>query len=153
MEYPEALEILRDLSDGIDPNTKRPLPADSICQRASIVRALCTAVSVLSSRERTRSRKLRLPSNAGKAWSKEEDAEICEEFGRAENMFSIASEHNRTVGSIAARLVKLNKLSPDELPRFVGPAKAARITDYETARKADNHNNVASREDDLRRFG
>ncbi len=145
MELNDALTIMRNLSEGIDPETNQPLPKDSIYQRPAIIRALCTAVDVMGHLERKRERKLHLPSNTGKPWTREEEVEICHEFGRAGNVFSIAKHHERTVGSIAARLVKLGKMSPDDLPRFVGPAKASRIIDYETASKASVPEEPATR--------
>ena len=48
--------------------------------------------------ERERSKKF-LPSNAGKAWSNQEDAQICEELRRGMTFEQIAQIHNRTTQS------------------------------------------------------
>jgi len=136
MDIKKAIETIKDLSDGLDPETKQPLSTDSIYQRPTIIRALCTAFELMDRAAQNRERKRRLPSNAGKPWTRSEDAKLCQRFDRGEKVFSMAMQHNRTVGSIAARLVRLNKLSADDLPRLVGPQRASSIIDYETARKA-----------------
>ena len=136
MEIDHALAILKTLSDGLDPNTMQPLAFDSVYQRPSVIRALCTVIDNVRRAERKKERHLRLPSNAGKPWTRSEDEQLSRGFDGGQNVFSLAMQHNRTVGSIAARLVRLNKLSADELPRLVGPEKASRITDYENARRA-----------------
>jgi hypothetical protein len=60
--------------------------------------------------ERERAKRF-LPGNAGKAWSNQEDAQICEELRRGMTFEQIAQIHNRTNGSIVARLVRLGKIS------------------------------------------
>ena len=60
--------------------------------------------------QRERARKF-LPKNAGKAWSHQEDAQICDEIRRGFSFEKIAQMHDRTNGSIIARLVRLGKIS------------------------------------------
>ena len=50
-----------------------------------------------------------LPANAGKSGSDQEDAQISEELRHGINFEGMAKAHNRTVGSIIARLVRLGK--------------------------------------------
>ena len=50
-----------------------------------------------------------LLAKAGKPWSRAEDALACEELRRGIDFHQIAKTHNRSVGSIVARLVKLEK--------------------------------------------
>jgi hypothetical protein len=60
--------------------------------------------------ERERTKKF-LPANAGKPWSNQEDTQICEELRHGLSFEQIAKSHNRTSGSIVARLVRLGKIS------------------------------------------
>jgi hypothetical protein len=111
MEINEALEIVRKLADGVHPDTGELISADSLFQHARVVRALNRGVQALEfQQERERARRF-LPSNAGKPWSKIEDAQMCEEMRRGINYQEIARLHDRTVGSIVARLMRLGKIS------------------------------------------
>ena len=121
MDIQEALKIVKALADGVNPETGEVMPADSIYQRPQTIRALQRAVAGLEyveQRERERQRKL--PLNAGKCWSRAEDAQICDELRRGIDFHVISKTHNRTVGSIVARLVKLGKIAAQ-----VSPSKVA----------------------------
>jgi len=112
MEIQEALAILRKLADGLHPETEEPLRQDCLYQHPQSVRALHRAVGALEFQdERERAKKF-LPSNAGKPWASPEDAQICDEIRRGIAFQEIAKLHNRTVGSIIARLVHLGKINP-----------------------------------------
>lgn len=111
MEIEEALGIMRKLADGIHPETGEVLQNDSVYQHPQLVRALHRAVGALEFQdERERARRF-LPANAGKPWSSQEDALICDELRRGLNFEQIAKSHNRTTGSIVARLVRLGQIS------------------------------------------
>jgi hypothetical protein len=111
MEIQEALEILHRLADGVHPETGEPLQEDCLYQHPQAVRALHRATAALEfQQERERAKKF-LPSNAGKPWASPEDIQICEEIRRGIGFQEIAKIHNRTVGSIIARLVRLGKIS------------------------------------------
>jgi hypothetical protein len=111
MEIREALDIVRKLVNGGHPETGEFVQGDSRYQHPQTVRALHCAIAALEFRqERERTRKF-LPANAGKSWSDQEDAQISEELRHGINFESIAKAHNRTVGSIIARLVHLGKIS------------------------------------------
>ena len=111
MEIQEALGIVRKLADGIHPETGEVLQNDSIYQHPQSVRALHRAIGALEFQdERERARKF-LPPNAGKPWSNQEDTLICDELRRGLSFEQIAKSHNRTTGSIIARLVRLGKIS------------------------------------------
>jgi hypothetical protein len=49
--------------------------------------------------------------DAGRTWTRTEDAQVCEEVQRGIDFHEIAKTHNRTVGSLVARLVKLGKIA------------------------------------------
>jgi len=111
MEIQEALEVIRRLADGLHPENGEALGGDSLYQHPHAVRALNRAVQALEFQQhRERSRKS-LPANAGTPWSNEEDARICEELRHGVNFQEIARIHNRTAGSIVARLIRLGKVS------------------------------------------
>jgi hypothetical protein len=111
MEIQEALAVIRKLADGMHPETGAALPADCLYHHPQAVRAMHRAIGALEFQEgRERARKF-LPKNAGKAWSNQEDAQICDEIRRGMSFERIAEMHNRTNGSIVARLVRLGKIS------------------------------------------
>ena len=66
----------------------------------------------------------RQPANAGKSWSRAEDEQVCEELRRGIDFHQIAKTHNRTIGSIIARLVKLGKIGPNTPLDMFGPKVA-----------------------------
>jgi hypothetical protein len=111
MEIQEALGIVRKLANGVHPETGEIVTSDCLYQHPQSVRALhCAIVALEFQQERERTRRF-LPANAGKTWSDQEDAQICDELRRGINFEGIAKAHNRTVGSIIARLVRLGKIS------------------------------------------
>jgi len=108
MEIQESLKIMRALADGINPETGDALPAESLYKSPQTIKALNRAVAALvAAEERERNK----PTNAGKYWSRAEDAQVCEEVRKGINFHEIAKTHNRSVGSIVARLVKLGKIA------------------------------------------
>src|SRR5581483_177762 len=119
MEIVDALKIMRALADGVNPETGEVLQADSIYQNPQNVRALHRAVSAMEyAEERERNKKL-LPQNAGRPWSREEEQQVCDELRNGINFQEIASMHNRSIGSIVARLVRLGKIEPKRTPEKV----------------------------------
>ena len=113
MEIGEALTIMRALADGVNPETGEVLTADAVCQYLPVVRALHRSVRALEYvAERERSRQTPAVS-AGRSWSRAEDAQVCEELRRGIDFHQIAKTHNRTIGSIIARLVKLGEIGPN----------------------------------------
>lgn len=117
MEIQEALEVIRKLADGIHPETGAVLPGDCLYHHPQAVRAMHRATSALEFQAERERAKHFLPKNAGKAWSHQEDAQICDEIRRGFSFEKIAQMHNRTNGSIVARLVRLGKISAGPQPR------------------------------------
>lgn len=108
METQEAVKIMQALASGMNPETKQALAEDSLYRAPSVVVALNRALAALvKAGERERNR----PANAGKYWSREEETQICHELQRGIDFQEIAKSHNRSVGSIVARLVKLGKIT------------------------------------------
>ena len=79
MEIQEALQIVRKLADGIHPETGKVLQTDLPVSAAAGSPRLHRAAGALEFQdERERAKKF-LPANAGKSWSNQEDAQICDE--------------------------------------------------------------------------
>jgi hypothetical protein len=113
MEIQEAVTIMRALAGGLDPESGKPLEPDSLCRKPAVVKALNRALGALVQLEqRERSR----PQNAFRTWRREEDTQVCEEVRKGMDFHEIAKAHNRSVGSIVARLVKLGKIAPAGSP-------------------------------------
>src|SRR5450755_3651310 len=97
MEIQEALKIMRALADGVNPETGEVLSNDLVFQNPQNVRAMHRAVCALEfMEERERNRRL-LPKNAGRPWSPQEDAQVCDELRSGSDFQKIARTHNRTV--------------------------------------------------------
>lgn len=109
MDMQEAITIMRALAAGTNPETGEALASDSICRQAKIVKALNRALGALVKQEERERFK---PQNAGRYWSREEVAKIYDEVQQGMDFHEIAKLHDRTVGSIVARLIKLGKSGP-----------------------------------------
>jgi hypothetical protein len=109
MELQEAIEIVRKLADGLHPETGQSLPDDSLYQHPQAVRALQHAVDALEIQDQRRRTRNSQPPNAGKPWIEEEDAQLSEELRRGTSLQDIAVAHNRRVGSIVARIMRLRQ--------------------------------------------
>jgi hypothetical protein len=124
MEIQEALTIVRALADGVNPENGELLTVDVVYQYAPVVRALHRAVGALEiMKERERSRRT-LPGSGAKSWSRSEDAQVCEELRRGIDFHQIAKTHNRSIGSIITRLVKLGQIGPNSPLDLFGPKVA-----------------------------
>jgi hypothetical protein len=109
MEIQDAIKIVRALAGGTHPETSKGLSADSICRIPQVTRALNRALAALVQQEQ---RERRRPSHAGHSWSHDEDAQLCAEIRKGIDFHEIAKTHNRSLGSIVARLVKLGEIKP-----------------------------------------
>ena len=109
MQLQEAVQVLRALAGGVDPETSQPVAPGSILLRPEVVKVLNRALGALRQQEEWARNK---PANAGKYWSREEDAKICDEVRQGIALYQIAKSHDRTIGSIVTRLVKLGKIAP-----------------------------------------
>jgi hypothetical protein len=113
MEIQEAVTVIRSLAGGVDPENGQALEAGSLCRRPQVVRALNRALGALVQlQQRAQNR----PANAGRYWSREEDAQVCAEVRKGIDFHEIAKAHNRSVGSIVARLVKLGEIKAAASP-------------------------------------
>jgi hypothetical protein len=121
MEIQEAINMIRALADGVNPETREVLKDDSVCRNPQTVMALNRALAALVTQQQ---RELKKPASAGKYWSHSEDEQVCEELRKGMDFAEIAKTHNRTVPSIVARLVKLGKIAPEKSGSLFPPRVA-----------------------------
>lgn len=106
----KAIEIIKSLSDGIDPYTGKPYPSNSPYQHPDTVRALFKAIAALENLKKRNKRQKLLPENAGKPWNEEEDNLLIKQFDGGLSFRELSKDHGRTEGAIKSRLVKLGKI-------------------------------------------
>lgn len=121
MEIEEAINIIRALANGVHPASGAALEDGSVCRTAETVKALNRALAALVAQQE---REKKRPKNAGKSWSHEEDAQICDELRQGVDFNQIANTHNRSLAAILARLVKLGKITPQKSGHLFPPKVA-----------------------------
>lgn len=112
MELRQAKALLTELADGVDPLTGECLPADSVCNRPEIIRALHCVLQYVSERPKRPA----LP-NAGKPWTEEDEAALMQMFDTGSTIAEISAQFQRTNGAIVRRLERLGRLRPGEIAR------------------------------------
>jgi hypothetical protein len=112
MQLDAALPIVRALADGVNPITGEAYPEQSPYAEPRTLRALFSAVDLMSREVERERRRERLPANFGKPWTQAEDEALTGEFDSGLTMIDIARRHARTQSSIRLRLEKLGKIEP-----------------------------------------
>ena len=112
MQLDAALPIVRALADGVNPITGEAYPEHSPYAEPRTLRALYSAVDLMSREVEREKRRERLPANFGKPWTAEEDQAAVAEFDAGILMVEMARRHLRTQSSIRLRLEKLGKIEP-----------------------------------------
>jgi hypothetical protein len=112
MQLDAALPIVRALADGVNPITGEAYPEHSPYAEPRTLRALYSAVDLMSREVEREKRRERLPANFGKPWTQGEDELLATEFDMGTTLTEIARKHARTVSSIRLRLEKLGKIEP-----------------------------------------
>jgi hypothetical protein len=118
MEKIDALKIIQQLADGLDPHTGKAFGADSPYQHPDTVRALFVALRALdappapAAKPRAAATNENAPSNAGKPWSDDEDKTLVAAFDAGKKILELATAHRRSRFAIEARLAKLGKIEP-----------------------------------------
>jgi hypothetical protein len=112
MQLDAALPIVRALADGVNPITGEAYPETSPYAEPRTLRALYSAVDLMSREVERERRRERLPANFGKPWSEGEDRALVAEFEAGAAMPEMARKHMRTQSSIRLRLEKLGKIQP-----------------------------------------
>ncbi len=111
MDDNKALGIVSALANGVNPQTGEVFDVDSPYQTADVIRALYVAVRALETTTRTKVRaRARLPANAGKPWTEQEDRELLEKFDEGTSIAELAKAHDRTAAGIQARLERHGRL-------------------------------------------
>jgi hypothetical protein len=128
MEKIDALKILQQLADGIDPQSGQPFRADSPYQHADTVRALFVALRALDAPPAAKPRATageNAPQNSGKPWSDDEDKALAAAFDAGRKIPELATQHQRSRFAIEARLAKLGRIEPPANLRGHKPTTAA----------------------------
>ncbi len=115
MEKADALKIIQQLADGIDPHTGKAFGADSPYQHPDTVRALFVALRALdappaASKPRAATAAENAPSNSGKPWTDDEDKALAAAFDAGKKILELATAHQRSRFAIEVRLAKLGKI-------------------------------------------
>lgn len=100
MDINRAREIVAILSECIDPTTGEVLSDDNVCNKPEVLRALYTELKHTESLKN-------LPENAGKPWTKEDDALLVELYKSGSSIKELKEKFKRTSGSIRSRLEHL----------------------------------------------
>lgn len=109
MDIQRAKELLAVLSDGVNPVTGEVLPENDSCNQVEIVRALNTVLRFLDNQPQKSTKPS--PDNAGKPWTVEDEEALSRMFKQGYSQKEICGHFKRSPGAIAARLVKLGKIS------------------------------------------
>lgn len=110
----DARRILQSLVQGFDPVSGAELPAGTVVQRTEVLGALLEAISALETDAGRTRRRTPLPQNVGRAWSKDEEAQLDTAFRAGEEVPAIAARHARTVAAIEARLELLGLITAEQ---------------------------------------
>lgn len=115
MELQTARQIIDTLAQGIHPVTGEAMPEDSPYNAPPVIRALFAVSQALDAKpaaDAAKPARVRAgqPVNAGKSWSKDDDALLEEGFDRGEDQALLADRLGRTRFGIEQRLIKLGKL-------------------------------------------
>src|SRR6185437_6817690 len=111
MKRVEAVGILRSLVEGRDPLSGEELPAESVLQRAPVLRALLLARTEIEESVKREKRRVAMPGRAGEPWADDEDVKLMTGYQQGTTIANLASIHGRTMKAIEARLERLGLLS------------------------------------------
>lgn len=135
MDDNKALAIVSALANGVNPQTGETFEEDSPYQSADVIRALYVAVRALeiTNRSKARTSRARMPANAGKPWSEQEDRQLLERFDSGLSVPQLAQAHDRTVAGIQARLERHGRMQGQSMQwrgRYSGPPAGATRDDH-----------------------
>lgn len=111
MQLENAIKIVNALANGVDIYTGEIYPEESPYQKPQVIRALFMALDVLKNEYNRAKKKRKLPENAGKPWTEDQDKNLLELYNEGKEINEIAKMHKRTRYSIEARLEKFGKIS------------------------------------------
>lgn len=106
MDIFRAKEIMKCLADGVNPLTGEVLPPEDSCNQPEVIRAFHVILSVLPEKKQKSQ-----PENAGKPWTSEDERVLAAMYDEGKTRKEICEYFKRSTGGIAARLVRLGKIS------------------------------------------
>lgn len=134
MDLQAARAIVKTLANGIHPTTGQAFSQTSPYNDPEVIRALfvvCQFVRRASREPETVEEKqqanvdLGRPKNYGLRWSAEDREKVASKFKTGSSIADIASELERSQGSIHGELVRQGLVEPPEDGRWSGAASAA----------------------------
>jgi hypothetical protein len=158
MKPEEAATILQSLVDGRDPSSGKELPPDTVCQRATVIRALLIGNAAIESLLARQKRRACLPARVGSTWTGEEDEKLRSGFQAGRGIEVLALSHERTPKSIQGRLEMLGLTPPGQRATFLRSPppgvqmkrspryKRVRGTKHDRDRDSDSRDPVAKEE-------
>ena len=114
MDDVKALEIVRALADGVDPESGEVFGDESVYQRPDVIRAMFAAVKALEKAAKAKQQKSIQPGRAGKRWDDEEAEKVATAYDKGFPIKEIANKYQRTKFAIESQLVKMGKISKSE---------------------------------------
>ncbi|UUZ74621.1 hypothetical protein LP414_19795 [Polaromonas sp. P1(28)-13] len=106
----DAQKIIDALASGIDPETGEVVSDDSPLNNPHVIRALFLASKALSATIRRIESNDGRPGKAGKPWSDAEDKQLLQAFDSGTSIQELTNQHERSVGGISSRLVRLGRI-------------------------------------------
>jgi len=122
MEIREAQSIVKNLAEGVDPNTGEVFAPDSPYNEPRIIRALFTVHDFVRQARKPRmsadeKRQENLahgrPRNYGMPWTDDARSQVAKGFEDGKTIEELATTHERTQGAIRAELIRQGLLSPE----------------------------------------
>ncbi|WP_301233348.1 hypothetical protein [Pandoraea cepalis] len=115
MDKVRAREIIKQLANGVDPETGEVLSESSPFNYPDVIRALNLAAEELRDPEVASPSGNRRAAKSGQAWAPEDDERLSIEFAAVpysnSRLTSLANQFGRSRGAIRARLIKLGHLT------------------------------------------
>lgn len=124
MEIREAQSIVKNLAEGVDPNTGEVFAPDSPYNEPRIIRALFTVHDFVrqarkprmsADEKRQENLDLGRPRNYGMPWTDDARSQVAKGFEDGKTIEELATTHERTQGAIRAELIRQGLLSPEFL--------------------------------------
>lgn len=106
----DAQKIIDALASGIDPETGEVVSDDSPLNNPHVIRALFLASKALGATIRRIESNDGRPGKAGKPWSDAEDKQLLQSFDSGTSIQELTNQHERSVGGISSRLVRLGRI-------------------------------------------
>lgn len=122
MEIREAQSIVKNLAEGVDPNTGEVFAPDSPYNEPRIIRALFTVHDFVrqarkprmsADEKRQENLDLGRPRNYGMPWTDDSRSQVAKGFEDGKTIEELATTHERTQGAIRAELIRQGLLSPE----------------------------------------